>query len=357
MKKPNRPKLILPKRKSPIVSHTSGHTKTQVKQVFSRLADAKQQAAQTKNQTQKKSIQGVLKQWKAQWQLFLLYTKLFFTRGSVGRTISGTVVRIVTITTVCGLLYLMYLDTYFVIRNVTVQFTPNSYLEESQIKKVLSRLQNDRVIGLFPTNSYWFTNSESFTAIGKSVAADIRKVTVVKRDWPNTIRLEIDTVPIVATLSFQNKSYILSRDGQVLGEDIPRLQAQVITLNSFSTPATFLTTEQLQMNEQNLLNKVFFALFLQNQLAQIPLPISQTIISSNLPNDPDVILVVGKTRLLFAVDSISRNTLVQRIESALNGTELTRQITTDQIAYIDMRFPKNMYVCNKDAACALNPAL
>lgn len=339
---------------------TSSYTnKPQVKQVFSQLQTAKEQVAQTHKSSHKTkpSLSEVWQQLQARQQLIGLYIRLFFTRGSIGRTISKNIINSTIIVTLIGFIYLIYIDTFFLIRNVSIQFTPNSYLEENHIKKFLTALQSDRVAGIFPINSYWFTNSESLTKLAKTITPDIRSVTVVNRYWPNSVQLEIDTTPIVATVNFKNQSYILSRDGQVLGEDTPHLRAQVIHINSFSTPSRFITTESLQANSQSLLNKIYFALFLQSQLNQLGFTLTQTTISSDLPNDPDLIITIGKTRIFFSISTFSRETLSNRINTSLKDTELARQINTDQIAYIDMRFQKNMYVCVIDSPCAINPAL
>lgn len=323
-----------------------------VRQAFSELQSAKTHLSSTKNKNIQFSPKTFVRQLFAHYSVFTLHTKLFFTRGSVGRSITQTFTRILVVTTISTFLYICFIDTNFAIKHISIKFTNQSYLEEARINTLLSIINKNRLAGIIPLNSYWFLNSESLTSIGKSVSPDITRVELVSREWPDQASLSITTVPITATLNYGSSYVILSRNGQILGRDSVSLRSNVIRLNSFSTPLTFLENDSLVANNNSLLQKVFFTIQLQNILLDLDLQISESVISSDIVTDSDVYITVNKTKLLFSYTALNSENLITRITRILKDTGMRAQVLDEKISYIDMRFPKTVFVCLKDTSCA-----
>jgi hypothetical protein len=329
-----------------------------VRQAFSQLQKARDAINKPKDtQNTSPSFKNFFERLEATWEVFVLHTRLFVTRGSTIRKLSTIIVRSVAFVLVFSLIYTIFIDTYFVIKQVNIRFDGRSYLEQKRLDTLVNTLQQKKVFGFVPLNSYWFVNSETLTDLGKSISPDIQKVTLASRKWPNTIDIEISTQPVAATLRYNNDYYLISRDGKLLGKDTVSQRTHVITMNSFSTPSDFLTTERLESRNNNLLQKIFFALFLENTLADLGYTPDITSISSDLPQDNDILITILNTTLLFELDSLSKPDLITRINNTLKSTNLSRQIASQEVVYIDMRFSKNIFVCYADSECNVRSAI
>lgn len=327
-----------------------------VRQAFSELQTAREKitASRTTRRKESKNLRNLITDFTSYIAFLRLHAKLFFTRGGFARKVSSLIFRTAAVLLTLALIYITSIDTHFITNKFNINFNNESYLENKGIEDLLLKIEKEKIMGIIPLNSYWFINTDSLTELAKRHNPDIKKVILTNKTWPNSADITITTEPVAATLVFDNKSYIISKEGKILGDDSVFQRTNVIQLNSFSTPENFLTQEKLNAFDKNLLEKIFFTVFLQTQLTDLNYSVSDSRISSDLPLDTDSIITVNKTKLFFSLDGLNAKNLTDRITKLFSSETIRSQINDGSITTIDLRFAKNVYICFANTECSKN---
>ncbi len=302
---------------------------------------------------------------------FLQQIKIFYLRSSkVFSKIRRVVFRysilslfnkLVGFTLILGILgFILYLglfDRYFLIKNYTFTFTENSYLDQKEVDKIMQSFRTNKILGLAPSNQYWFLSSQNLTFLAKKSIPEVTNVEIIQQTWPNQAKLKLTTEPILLTLGVmengQKKYYRITQAGKVLTEDTLGLREKLITVQeniSFDKPNVSLQNYHLEKNDVQL-NRFWFILWLWSELNKIGVKIVSTSIASIVNADTDVILVTNnQTKLLFDSTSLSKENQLKRLQAIFQST-IKDEETQAQLSYIDFRLPKKVFVCKKDKEC------
>lgn len=369
-----KPKFTFPlfKTKPPEVSRYSNRyrphfaaKKASVKQVFNKKTKPEQTArhsASDKSRSTKKpftfkkyNLDGI----RAKIAFLLLRTKIslrrfdFFSRFSI---IATTAIALMSLS---ALIYISFFDTKFIIKNYQITFSSNSYIDYSTLEALDKKIQNSRILGIFPLNSYWFINDKSLYNSAKQISSEIENIKIIDKTWPNKISIDIASRDVLATLAVNidghTQFWLISKEGKILGQDDLNLRQNLIYINSpISFTAADHTFQDINMSEHELqLQKIWFANDLQSWARELGIKIDKVALSSFSDLDSDVYLVSSEgTLLIFDYNSLGQNLQKDRLTALLKSTTLRQDMTAGKIKYIDMRFNKQVFYCYKVDACA-----
>jgi hypothetical protein len=264
---------------------------------------------------------------------------------------------VVTLTLFVAFLFVSYLsffDTYFLIRRYNVQFAPNSYLSQEATTDLLLALQTDKLFGLLPYNQYWFLNEKNLTLAAQAKVPEISTIEITNREWPNKTDLKIYTQPILVTLDINSGEYWrVSTEGRITGKDDLGIRERVVVLesdvNSFGKDD--LTGYKVLKNDEkeSQYNRLWYINWLWKELEQRGLEVSRTSIRSL--NDLEVtITLANNTTLLFHTSEVTQANQLKRLDT-LTNTDIGEKIKAGAYDYVDMRFPRRIFVCQKGQSC------
>lgn len=259
-------------------------------------------------------------------------------------------------------LYLGFFDTKFLIKNYTITFTENSYINSKNINKILQQVRNDKLLGFLPKNQFWFFNESSFIESAQKVYPEIENVKITKKDWPNKVEIEITTEPILLTLNINEEEYWqISKNGKVLNKDEIGLRENLVFVEKkiaissasqqdYSNNISF--ANYTFEDKQTQKNRFWFIIQLWKWLDKYDVNYSKTVLPSLSEYDTDVwIYTDSGTKLIFDVNYGSKENQEKRIELIFNG-KIGENEKKGQISYIDFRPPKKIHYCYKNKVCA-----
>lgn len=266
------------------------------------------------------------------------------------------------------LVYLCFFDTYFLVKNYRVTFAQGSYVSQSDTEEIINRIKNQKFLGFIPNNQYWFLNSTNLTAAARIVDPEIARVEVVRRGWPNSAELRITTRPILITLGINNSEYWrISQTGEVLSKDEAGLRENLVIVErpiyfdrpgvdlqaySFSSDCDF---ENLNQNNYRYaeqcrqLNRFWYVIWLWNELDRFGVNYTKTVLPSLFDTDVRIETVEGSV-MHFDASVMSRDIQAKRLESILQS-DIKRQLDAGEIAYLDFRIAKKVFVCRQGQVC------
>jgi hypothetical protein len=255
--------------------------------------------------------------------------------------------------------YISFFDRYFLVTNYEIVFSPGSYLDEPELESIITRFSTNKTGGLLPENQYWFLNDRNLTLSADKIVPEINKVSVKERIWPNQAVLEIQTEPILATLSIeennQRRSWRVSQSGKVFTEDKAGLNKQLIYVQRPITYDRLNVTFKdynLEANTEQL-NRIWFTNVLWVFFDDLE---DVGIISSQFPSmtDTDVELQTDTGSILYFssdFNTIPRENLESRLRGVFNST-IANDLKAGRVAYIDFRIPnKAVFICYKNQPC------
>lgn len=253
-------------------------------------------------------------------------------------------------------IYLSFFDTYFLVKNYRIFFAKNSFLAKKETENLLNLFQNKKILGLFPSNQYWFLNEKNLTFIAQQKYPWIQSVRIVDRKWPNQISLEIKTQPILLTLRIvennREKFWRVGPDGQIWTLDEANLKENLVWVEnsiSFDRP-NFTLQDYPLFKEEKSINRIYFILTLWEYLKELGIEVDVTILPNLLDNDV-IIQTKNGTRLLFDVVAFDRKSQRERLQVVFNS-QIRNQEKNQELAYIDFRISRRVFVCPKNAQCA-----
>lgn len=253
-------------------------------------------------------------------------------------------------------MYLSFFDTHFLVKTYSVDFDEGSFLDQTEVDKIIQNINIRKQFGVFPNNQYWFLNEEGLTKIAQETVSEVDKVTLVEKKWPSRAELKIETKPILLTLitneNNQKKYWRIGQKGQVVSEDTLGIRENLVSVDraiSFDKPAVNLKNYAIEENQQQV-NRFWFVVWLWKQLADLKIQITNTSLPSIMDSDVEIQTLSG-TRLLFSSDSFTSENQKKRIDSIFYSPSVTNREKQGKLAYIDFRIPKRVFVCEKNKVC------
>lgn len=255
-------------------------------------------------------------------------------------------------------LYISFFDTYFLIKNWQISFSQGSYLSKTEQEMILNKFSNTKIVGIFPSNQFWFVNDRNLTLLAQNIVPEIAGIRITNRNWPNKIDIEITTLPILLTIKLvengQNKMWRVLPNGKILTEDKAGIGDNLVTVE---LPINF---DQKNFDLQKYpifedigqLNRLYFVINLWSYLKEFGILPIQTILPSLNSADKDVFVVIaGGTKLYFDSNKFNRQTQKDRLQSVLESS-LVDKIKNGELAYVDFRISKRIHICPKNKKCA-----
>jgi cell division septal protein FtsQ len=243
--------------------------------------------------------------------------------------------------------YLCFIDTTFVVKNITIEFEKDSFLDKKTIEKLDSTIKNYRYFG-----------SVTFNQLARELFSEIQDVTITKTTWPNTVSLKVKTKPILATLSVNNNSnyVVISQNGTVLGRDNYNLRSNVVTINSITNQ--FEDSSKIITLEPTQLEKLYFLEYITDVVSSLKQPVSKQIISSLSEFDNTTITKLSNgTQLFFDTTLIDKDYLTRRVQTMLTKPEVINDMVKNEVSYIDFRSPGKVFLCKINEKCALDNSI
>ena len=259
------------------------------------------------------------------------------------------------------ILYLSFFDTQYTIKNWNINLTKGSYLDSQQTNKIINSYQNNRLLGIFPSNIYWFLTETNLTYLAFESEPTVKKVQITNRYLPNKAALQITTQPILATISIKignrNEYWRISKSGQIVSQDEANSYEKSIVVDKS------ISYDKIQgdFHEANIfetypamLDRIYFSLFVQDLLNQYPNKVAAINFSSLNVADGEVTMTLqNKTRLIFDATKFDKDSLRIRVEAVFNG-KLVSRIDNGELSYIDLRIPRRVFICSFSQKCTNN---
>jgi hypothetical protein len=257
-------------------------------------------------------------------------------------------------------LYLSFFDTTFLIKQYNFVFASGSYVSRSDLELITKQFSTQKLAGILPYNQYWFLNEQNLTQAAQDMYPEITQIRILERQWPDTLKLEITTEPVLLTLAINSNQYWrISQSGRVLSLDDMNLRENVVTVDRslYVGYSDLPGTTQVSFKDytfedkQKQKNRFWFIIWLWQQLKSYNLTTIQTILPSLSDYDSDVIVKTNQgTRLIFDVYGVDRPNQEARLKTFFDS-ELAVNEQKGQYAYVDFRTPKKFFVCPKASPC------
>jgi hypothetical protein len=279
--------------------------------------------------------------------------------------------HIIAISITAGLLlffaYLAFFDQNFIIRDYSIKFAEESYLNQSQVKRLVNHFHSQKLYGIFPNNQYFFLNSINLTTSAKEVFPEISKVSVERKKWPNQTELLVEINPILVTLAVkennETKYWRIGSGGNVLSEDKAGIWENLVSVEK----PYFLVEQSKQQSQKLSLQNYTFAKD-KNQMKRFEATKEIwrtlykqgiTVISTQYPSisDTDIIIKTDNgTRLFFDSEAFTNSVQSKRINEFL-ASNIDKQMVKEsesqgKFAYLDFRIKKRIYFCKVSEVCA-----
>lgn len=256
-------------------------------------------------------------------------------------------------------IYLTAFSTDFLVKNYKVKFTQGSFLDKSSTQKLIDTFTQKGILGFIPDNHFWFLNSQSLTAIAKSNNPNITQVQVTGRFWPSSADLTISTQPSLATIAINSEYYIISQNGNVIGQDFGTQRQKIISVQSphknvdaqeLSKVFSEIRPDSLVGNNQ--LNRLYFIDKALPKLQSRNLNIIRTEIKSLFEKDTDVFFITNnETKIIFDGLNIALDDNLNRLDTIIETTQIGQDLKEGKIEYIDLRVRDRVYLCYNGREC------
>ncbi len=282
--------------------------------------------------------------------------------GKLNRLIGS----IIILGTFLFLIYLIFFDTFFLVKKYEITFTNGSYLDSTNVEQLIKSFNQDPFLGFIPNNQFWFLSDQNLSAVARNSNPEIVQVRIVERIWPNQVKIEITTKPILITLGLNNRQeyWRIGQNGRVVSRDEANLRQNLVVVEK-PTTLTFATNSPSDLRFENpnfadysfehreqQLNRFWFIIWLWAQLEELGINTVKTSIPSISDFDTDVVITTtNNTKLYFDLKSGDMVNQARRLNFAFKS-KIGQQESQGELAYIDFRTPKKIFVCPKNAKCA-----
>ena len=266
--------------------------------------------------------------------------------------INKIAIALITTILVGGVSYLVFIDQFFLVKNLNIEFKTGSYLSRIDSAKFKKEFESS-YFSIFAKNSIWFASSPFLTSIAKEINPAIESIEIKNRILPNTLELVIQTTPILATIELNNsEKWRVSRNGLLVTQDDINLNEKLVVINN---PVIW-NSELYKLSQLNLsnidgqLDKLYFINFTSNNLKQLNHNVTRSELE-NLESDYITLIIDNSTKLKFNYRKFTIENSSNRLNNIISNAKITRQLREDKIDYIDFRVPENVFVCFKDSKC------
>jgi hypothetical protein len=279
---------------------------------------------------------------------------------------NGGIAIITILSLIIFFCYLAFFDQNFIIRSYTIEFKNNSYLNQTQVNKLVSQFHKKKLYSFVPNNQYFFINSVNLTTSAKEIFPEIQEVNVKDRIWPNKAVLEVSLTKANITLAVKENNQIkywrVSSQGKILSEDkagiwenliIVEKPYSLVTQNSTINEKASLQNYSF-VSEQDQLDRFELTQRIWNFFQQKNIKIVSTIYPSLVDND--IIFVTDNNTKIYLDSSAfdleyQTKRLEQYLETENGGSKFEKHILENKIQYIDMRIPNKIFFCRRNEKC------
>ena len=268
-----------------------------------------------------------------------------FNKNKIAIYIIGTLL-------ISSLGYLVFIDRYFLVKNISIVFPNGSYLSKKDTTDFKSSFENS-YFSLFAKNSIWFASSQYLTSIAQEINPTIESVEIVERVLPNTLKIKLKTEPILATIAINDSDYWrVSKSGKFVTEDDIGLQQDLI---SITTPVIW-NKSNYKLSDFNInnidgqLDKLYFVTYIKKIIEEQGYKLTKTVFNSLEDNNVNFV-INNNTILKFDPTKISIFNTNNRLVNILNNKRINEKILQDQVSYIDFRISENVFMCEKNRTC------
>ena len=260
------------------------------------------------------------------------------------------------------ILYLSFFDTNYVVKNWQLNMAPGSYLDATQQKNIVTSFQNSRLLGIFPSNEYWFLTEPNLTYLAFDNEPSVKKIQIQSRQLPDQATLLVTTQPILATIGItvgdKQEYWRIAKDGEIISRDMSNQYEKLISVDksiSYDQARSDFRATKIFTIYPSMLNKVYFALFAQNLLNQYSTKVVSLSLSSlNVADNGISLTLENGTRIIFDARRFDQATLEERVR-AIFDSELKDQIDSGSLSYVDLRIPRRVFICPKTKPCTNRP--
>ena len=297
-----------------------------------------------------------LKKTVSSWTIGWIQTQLL-------QRVHRIVVRLLILASIGFIVYLTLFDTYFLVKKYEIVFAKNSYLDSQNVQKIITTFQQQKFLGILPNNQFWFINELSLYHLAREVNSEVTQVKILSRTWPNQVKLEITTKPILVTLGLNNgqEYWRVGQTGRIVSKDEANLRENLVVVEypvvltvsgQVETPQRISFANYSFEQRPNQLNRFWYIIWLWNELDKLQVKVVSTAIPSLSDLDSNVIITTSNnTKLYFDVNTGDAINQARRLKFIFESSTLADKEAKGELAYIDFRFPKRIFVCHKGAKC------
>ena len=258
-------------------------------------------------------------------------------------------------------LYISLFSTEFLVKKYRLSFAPGSFVDKNTTQKIIQNFNQKNLLGVVPTNHFWFLNNHTLTAAAKEIEPTVTSVELTAKFWPNEAELRFSTEPILTTLKINSDYYLISYSGKVIGQDYGGFRKRMVlvqaghkNVDSEELSKVFAETRPESPVGNNQLNRLYFIDKALPILENRGLKIVRTEIKTLFERDTDVFFITeNETKIMFDGLSIPLDENMGRLDALLETTQIGTDLQDGKIDYIDLRIQNRVYICYKGKECQL----
>jgi hypothetical protein len=257
-------------------------------------------------------------------------------------------------------LYISLWDRFFLIRDFEIVFNSQeypSYLSEEEVQKLVKKWQESKIYGIFPNNQYWFANQESLFNTANSLYPNITNIKILQKKWPDKLKVEITTAPILLTLKIQtnNSTYYLrvAESGKVVNIDKAGLKENLVNVDLKIANISENKIKNLDFSQNNqVYNRLWFTKKIIDWSNSKNSYLKLAGIEYPTPIDNDVVLILyNGARLILDSQSITWENQVRRLNFFLTNPDWSLALQNQKIRYVDFRINRKIFICYYGKGC------
>jgi len=360
----NSKKLVFPQ---PVSTRQPNKAEDKIRVFVPNLAKLTNTSARFPNQadvnTSAKSLCFLKNNWLSGLEKTVSSWKIGWIQTQLLQRVHRIVVRLLILASIGFIVYLTLFDTYFLVKKYEIVFAKNSYLDSQNVQKIITTFQQQKFLGILPNNQFWFINELSLYHLAREVNSEVTQVKILSRTWPNQVKLEITTKPILVTLGLNNgqEYWRVGQTGRIVSKDEANLRENLVVVEypvvltvsgQVGTPQRISFANYSFEQRPNQLNRFWYIIWLWNELDKLQVKVVSTAVPSLSDLDSNVIITTSNnTKLYFDVNTGDATNQARRLKFIFESSTLADKEAKGELAYIDFRFPKRIFVCHKGAKC------
>ncbi len=99
--------------------------------------------------------------------------------------LAGKLNRLIALIIILGtflfLIYLIFFDTFFLVKKYEITFNNGSYLDSTSVEQLVKNFSQDPFLGFIPNNQFWFLSDQNLSAVARKHNPEIVQVRVIER--------------------------------------------------------------------------------------------------------------------------------------------------------------------------------